>query len=243
MVAQRGEDGVRDRRRRRPAAWRRSGCARRSARRSGDRARPAPPAASATSGASRSHQPSTWETWIWLSPCVRGIWWLTSTKNGALPISAADVVGVRAEAEVAVAIGRAHRRDDQRALGRRAQEMRQLGEVVRDQVALPGPVRGSRDVREEVGDVTQVVAVLAVDRRPRMLRVHLVQAHAVELRVVGLERVDHADGLPVDRADDHVGAGLDVVEDRLRGDRAGLMASPSGSTRGRRRRTRRRCRA
>ena len=42
-----------------------------------------------TSGRSASHQPSTSEAWIWLSPNVRGIRSLTSRKNGTCPISAA----------------------------------------------------------------------------------------------------------------------------------------------------------
>ena len=45
--------------------------------------------ATSTSGASRSVQPSSWEAWIWLRPCVRGICRLTSTKNGTFPISEA----------------------------------------------------------------------------------------------------------------------------------------------------------
>ena len=49
---------------------------------------------------------------------------------------------------------------------------------------------------------------------------HLVQAHSLELLVVGLERIDDADGLTDDHADDDVGAEIaDVLEDRLRGDR------------------------
>ena len=42
-----------------------------------------------TSGRSDSHQPTTWDSWIWLSPNVRGMFGLTSRKNGARPISAA----------------------------------------------------------------------------------------------------------------------------------------------------------
>jgi len=45
--------------------------------------------ATSTSGSSRSHHPTSWDAWSWLSPCVRGIRWLTSTKNGTRPISAA----------------------------------------------------------------------------------------------------------------------------------------------------------
>jgi hypothetical protein len=39
-----------------------------------------------TSGAWCSHQPTTWETWSWLPPYVRGICGFISTKNGARPI-------------------------------------------------------------------------------------------------------------------------------------------------------------
>ena len=57
-----------------------------------------------------------------------------------------------AKAEVAMPIRRTHRRDHQRALRLRAQNVEDLGEVVQDQVALLGPVRGPRDVlREEIG--------------------------------------------------------------------------------------------
>ena len=73
--------------------------------------------------------------------------------------------------------------------------------------------------------MAQVVAALALDRRPRMERVHLVDAHAVELGVVRLEHVDEPDGLAVGHRDDHVGLRRDVVEHRLGGDRPGHDAS------------------
>ena len=44
-------------------------------------------APTSTSGRSTSTQPSTWLTWIWLRPNVRGIWALASRKNRARPMN------------------------------------------------------------------------------------------------------------------------------------------------------------
>ena len=59
-----------------------------------------------TRGRSASVQPSTWLTWIWFRPNVRGIRALTSRKNGAFPMNGADVVAVGAEREVTVTVHR-----------------------------------------------------------------------------------------------------------------------------------------
>ena len=40
-----------------------------------------------TSGRSTSTQPSTWLTWIWLRPNVRGCWALASRKKRARPMN------------------------------------------------------------------------------------------------------------------------------------------------------------
>ena len=40
-----------------------------------------------TSGRSTSTHPTTWLTWIWLRPNVRGIWALASRKNRARPMN------------------------------------------------------------------------------------------------------------------------------------------------------------
>ena len=46
-------------------------------------------AATSTSGRSTSTQPSTWLTWIWLRPNVRGCWALASRKKRARPMNEA----------------------------------------------------------------------------------------------------------------------------------------------------------
>ena len=129
-----------------------------------------------------------------------------------LPDQRGDVLGVRAEAEVAVPVGRAGGREHERALGGRAQQMRHLREVIGHELARAGPERGACDRGEEVGDVPQVIAALPVDRRPRVQCVHLVQADAVELAVMCLEDVEKAGRLAVGHRDDHIRAGDDVVE-------------------------------
>jgi hypothetical protein len=66
--------------------------------------------------------------------------------------------------------------------------------------------------------VAQVLAAFVRDRRPRVQRVHLVQAHAVQARVMRFERIEHADRLSVGHRHDHVGTRLHVVEHRFRRD-------------------------
>jgi hypothetical protein len=123
------------------------------------------------------------------------------------PDERGDVLGVGPEAHVAMAIGRCGGGDHERATRARAQQRGELGEVVGHEVAAAVPVRLARRGGEEVGDVTQVRRVLAVDVRPLVQGVHLVQAHVLQALVVGLERVDERDGLAVDHGDDDVGPG------------------------------------
>jgi hypothetical protein len=66
----------------------------------------------------------------------------------------------------------------------------------------------------------QVVAAPALDRGPRVQRVHLVDAHPVQAIVMRLEHVDQADRLSVGHRHDQVGVGRDVIEHRLGGHRA-----------------------
>lgn len=58
----------------------------------------------------------------------------------------------------------------------------------------------------------QVVAQLAVDVGPVVQHEHLVHPHAVEALGLGLDGVEHRDGLAVGDGDDQVVAVVDVVE-------------------------------
>ena len=130
-----------------------------------------------------------------------------------------DVVGVRAEREVAGAVGRARRRQHDRVPGRELQQPRHLREVVRDELAAALPVRLARRAREEVGDVPQPVAEGPVDVRPLVQRVHLVHAHAAQALVLALEHVEQPDRLPVGQREDHVRARARCARGRPRAGR------------------------
>jgi hypothetical protein len=94
---------------------------------------------------------------------------------------AAGVVGTDAEAEVAVTVGRRGGGDHQRVVGAARMwsntSLKWLGtrSTCARLVARPG------DVRQEVRDVPQSVAVLAVQVRAVAQRVHLVHGDAVEM--------------------------------------------------------------
>ena len=112
-----------------------------------------------------------------LAPWVRGMCGVASRKNGTRPIRRRDVVGVGAEAEVAVAVRGRGGGDDERA--RACVRSRSSGtseKLVGDQVDGAGPVRRPGDVRQEVRDVAQAVAVGAVEVGPVVQGVHLVDA-------------------------------------------------------------------
>ena len=94
--------------------------------------------------------------------------------------------------------------DDQRVLGGRDQQVAHLGEVGRDEVDRAGRVAGPGDVGQEVGAVTDAVAEGAVERRPVVEGVHLVDAQARRTVGVGLDRVEHGDRLAVGQRDDDV---------------------------------------
>ena len=88
-------------------------------------------------------------------------------------------------------------RDDQRVVGVPPQQVRDLTEVVRHQIAVPGleGLPGGR--REEVRDVPQVVTELAVDVAPFPQRVHLVDPHAGELSACSSRVSTMIDGSPL----------------------------------------------
>jgi hypothetical protein len=108
-----------------------------------------------------------------------------------------DLLGVGAEAEVAVPVGRARRRKHERALRRGLQQVGLSEKWLGARSHLPAPVGRARDRREEVGDMAEVVAAVAFDRGPAVKRVHRVDAHPVQALVVRLEHVDQADRLSV----------------------------------------------
>ena len=84
------------------------------------------------------------------------------------------VVGIQAQAEVAVAIGRGCRRQHER-IGRAVrQDGPHLAEVVGDEIEGAGLERRSGHVRQEVGDVVQPARIRAVQIGPIVQRVHLV---------------------------------------------------------------------
>ena len=78
----------------------------------------------------------------------------------------------------------------------------------------------------------QVVAALALDRGPRVQRVHLVDAHAVQPLVMRLEHVDQADRLAVGHRHDQVGvaAGCDRAPPRRPPGRSFRRAYESAGT-------------
>jgi hypothetical protein len=68
-------------------------------------------------------------------------------------------------------------------------------------------------VRQKIRDVSEMVAVRAVEVRPVMELAHLVYADAFEVISRGLDRVEESDRLAVGERHDEIGAGTDVVED------------------------------
>ena len=91
--------------------------------------------ATSTSGQSASHQPTTWLTWTWLRPNVRGICAVGLEEEPGPADERRDVVGVEPEAEVAVPVRRRRPRRapaDRRCASR--EDVAHLAEVVRDEV-------------------------------------------------------------------------------------------------------------
>ena len=64
--------------------------------------------------------------------------------------------------------------------------------------------------------MAQAVAVGAVDVRPIVERMHLMDADSLQLVLVRLEHVEQRDRLAVREREDQVGAGAYVPEDSLR---------------------------
>ena len=135
-----------------------------------------------TSGRSASHQPSTSRGVDLVEPERARHPRVDLEEERHVPDQRGHVVGVGAEREVAVAVGRAGRGEHERPAEALPQQLRHLREVVRHEVAAAVPERLARRVREEVGDVAQPVAEGAVDVRPLVQRVHLVHAHAARAR-------------------------------------------------------------
>ena len=125
------------------------------------------------------------------------------------------VVGVDPEAEVAVPIGPRGRGEDERVTRALAEDVAHLAEVVRHEVDRAGAKARAGDVGQEVGHVAQAVAERAVQVRPVVDGVHLVDRHAFEAVGVGLDGVEQADRLAVGQRHDDVGARGDVIENGL----------------------------
>ena len=125
------------------------------ARRSRGPSPPPWPPASRAAGSRPRPSPTTWETCTWFSPRVRGMLGLASRKNGRLPDQAGHVVGVGAEREPAVAVGRRRRGDHDRHRRHVVEDVRHLGEVGGGEVDAALGEAGPGDVREEVRDVAQ----------------------------------------------------------------------------------------
>ena len=102
------------------------------------------------------------------------------------------------------------------SVGALAQDVAHLAEVVRDEVDGARPEARTGDVGEEVRDVAQPVAELAVEVGPVVQCVHLVHADAVRAVGRGLDRVEQRDRLAVGERHDDVGARADVLEDSIR---------------------------
>ncbi len=116
------------------------------------------------------------------------------------------IVGADAEREVPVLVRRADRRqDDSRAL--LDHELRNLGEVRRDERQRAVVERGSGDVGEEPRDVVELAGVGTVEIGPIPEGVHLVDPHSVQPVGTLLECVEELDGLTVRDRDDDVGIG------------------------------------
>ena len=132
------------------------------------------------------------------------------------PDQRSRVVTVGAQREVPVPVRPGSRSDHQRALGGPPEQVRNLTEVVRHEIALARQVRLAARRRQEVRDVAQMVTELAVDVAPFAQRLHLMDSDARELLGVLLEGVDELDRLAVGVRHHDVRAGLDVGEHRLR---------------------------
>ena len=107
------------------------------------------------------------------------------------------VLGVGPEAEVAVGVGHARGGDHERAARAVPEQLRHLREVVGHEVDVARPVRRPRRRREEVADVAEVVAAFSALMRALVEGVHLVDAHAIEPPVLGLEHVEQRHRLAV----------------------------------------------
>ena len=125
------------------------------------------------------------------------------------------VVGIQAQAEVAVAIGRGCGRQHER-IGRAVrQDGPHLAEVVGDEIEGSGLERRSGHVRQEVGDVAQPARIGAVQIGPIVQRVHLVHDDVPELIGVLLDGVHERDRLAVGQRQDEIGTVLDVLHHRV----------------------------
>ncbi len=132
---------------------------------------------------------------------------------------ARGVVGRHAEREVAVAIGRRRRGDDQRVVGAHPHQRVHLGEVGGDQPDRAAAEVRARHVGQEVRDVLESGAVRTLEVRAVVEGVHLVHPNLVDPGIAsGRRGVDlfHDGGrFAVAERNDDLGAGADVFEDVL----------------------------
>src|SRR5262245_9595365 len=134
-------------------------------------------------------------------------------EKGDLADERCRILGVAAEREVAVPVGRGDRGDDER--GReRPHQPRHLAEAVGHQVARAPVERVAARGREEPRYVAQT-ADLALDVAAFAERQHLVETDVLEPSLLRLDGIEHGARLAVADADDHVGAIGDVVQHRL----------------------------
>lgn len=112
-----------------------------------------------------------------------------------------------------MAVDRRRRGEDDGGPVEGRQQLGDLGEVARHQVAPALVERLPGHVRQEVGPVVEATAVRAVHERPVVEAVHLVDGHLVQALGVLLERVEQGHRFAVGERDDDVGARRDVVQD------------------------------
>ena len=139
----------------------------------------------------------------------------------------ADVVGIGAQAEVAVAVRQRCSRDDQRATNGVTQQVRHLAEVSGHQIYATRMEVRPGHAGQEVRDVVQTVAVAAVQVATVDQRVHLVHADTLDQGRSGglLDRVEGGDGLTHSERDDEVRPVRDQIQD-------GVGRSSVGAERG-----------
>lgn len=125
------------------------------------------------------------------------------------------VVGIGAERDIAVRVGRRRGRQYERVRRVAFQQQWHLAEVGRHQVTASLRERRARHRRQEVRHVAEVVPIYAVQVRVIVQRVHLMHTNTRQLGRVSIQDVDQRFRLAVRKRYDDVRVRRDVGEHRF----------------------------